>query len=221
MKISRKSIFFSLMLFFSNPLSAQNGPVQSLEIYLSGDEIVTAGHFVNVIDEDMRASLSSGLSSTLNILIRLMSMDNTQYRTVNEIIRLRYNVWEKVYDMSTSGQKKQFQSFTAIERFINDSLVFRLGSVTGIPPQKQLRIILTFSPEGISDSQKDRLNKWLLSEGEVKESQPAYDSESGFSINLSSLLTAFFRKKEDRSVYIYKSRVFTLNSLRKDEDASR
>lgn len=221
MKKSSKLIFLPLTLILTNLLFAQKNPIRSVEIYLDNNEIIAAGHYMNVIDEDMAASLSSGLSSTLNYYIRLLSIDNKEYRSINKIVRLRYNVWEKVYDMSVAGQKHNFQSFGALENFINDSLLFHLGPPDGIPLKKKLRMILSFSPQGISDSQKDRLNKWLLSEGKVKESQPAYESGSGFSINLSNLLSAFFRKKEDYNIYLYKSSVFTLEKLRENENASR
>jgi len=211
----------TLILLCSPLLNAQEKPTVSLHVSLSGNQLVARGQLINVIDEEMKASLSSGLSSTLNFYFSLISEKKENLRSKREIVRLRYNVWEKVFDLNTGGPKRQFDTFEAMEVFIRDSLEFKLGSVARLRESEKLRLVTTFSPQSISDSQKDQLDRWLSSEGSVDESRPAYDSDPGFSINLSSLLSAFFRRNENRNVYIFKSRPFTIHSLRDDEDASR
>ena len=69
--------------------------------------------------------------------------------------------------------------------------------------------------------QKNKLDHWLRSEGEIKESKPALESEPTFSINLSNLISIFLDKKNDNKLYTYKSAPFTIQSLRKNENITQ
>ena len=55
----------------------------------------------------------------------------------------------------------------------------------------------------------------------IEESQPARETDQSFSINISKLLSIFFSRQESTDLHIYRSAVFTLNSLSKNEDAAQ
>ena len=182
---------------------------------MNDDRLVVIGHFAGLIDNEMKQTLASGLSSTLSFDLRLFNSRSKVLRNSKETVYLRYNVWEKMYQLRTATQEKYFEDSDHFENFLKDSLTFNMGKISKLPLDDKLRIFLSFSPEKISDSQKSKLNTWLVSEGETNESKPALESESGFSVNLSNLISIFFSKKDSHKIFIYKTTPFTIRALSK------
>lgn len=165
--------------------------------------------------------LASGLSNSLHFYLKLVNSKSRALSEQGETVILRYNVWEKVYIIRFSTGETHFNQFQHFVKFVNDSLVFKLGKTQKLPLNQKLQIILSFSLEKISDSQKSRLRRWLKNEGEFRESQPALESRSGFSINLTSLISIFLPQKNSDRIYIYKSRPFTIQSLKLNENITQ
>ena len=212
---------FSLLLFLIcivfSPIHshAQNNPIKSVDVRIDNEYLVVVGHFTGVINAEMKETLASGMSGMLHFQSKLI---NSRFKVISQIeqnILLRYNVWEKMYSLHTAKTEYEFKNFKQFEQFINDSLVFYISFFKKLPADQKLQIILSFSPEKISASQKNKLNHWLKSEGEIKESKPALEAESAFSINLSNLISIFLKKKDDDRLYIYRSTPFTIQSLQK------
>jgi hypothetical protein len=218
MKLLKLNIVTSFLLICiaGSQLSfAQENPIKSLEVKVNEDRLVIVGHFSGLIDNEMKQTLASGLSSTLSFHLQLFNSRSKVLRKNNEAVYLRYNVWEKVYQVLTTTQEKYFDDIHHFENFLKDSLTFDMGKISKLPIDDKLRIVLSFSPEKISDSQKSKLNTWLVSEGEMNESKPALESESGFSVNLSNLISIFLSKKESQKIFLYKSTPFTIRALSK------
>lgn len=218
MKLLKSHIFplFLLIYITGSQLSfAQENPIKSLEIKTSEDRLVIIGHFTGLIDNEMKQTLASGLSSTLSFHLQLINSRSKVLTKNIETVYLRYNVWERVYQVHTATEERYFEDIQHFENFLNDSLAFNMGKISKLPFDDKLRIVLSYSPEKISDSQKNKLNTWLVSEGEINESKPALESESGFSVNLSNLISIFLSKKESQKIFLYKSTPFTIRDLSK------
>jgi len=218
MKLLKSNTFtlFLLIYITGAQLSfTQENPIKSLEIRMSDDRLVIIGHFAGLIDNEMKQTLASGLSSTLSFHLQLINSRSKVLRKNNEAVYLRYNVWEKMYQVLTTTQEKYFDDIHHFEKFLKDSLTFDMGKISKLSFDDKLHIFLSFSPEKISDSQKSKLNTWLVSEGETNESKPALESESGFSVNLSNLISIFFSKKDSHKIFIYKTTPFTIRALSK------
>jgi hypothetical protein len=209
------TLFFLIYIAGSQLSSAQENPIKSLEIKMSEDRLVVIGHFSRLINDEMKETLASGLSSTLSFHLQLINSRSKVLRKNNEAIYLRYNVWERVYQVHTATGEKYFEDIQHFDKFLNDSLAFDMGKINKLPFDDKLSIILSYSPERISGSQKSKLNTWLVSEGEINESKPALESESGFSVNLSNLISIFLSKKESQKIFLYKSTPFTIRALSK------
>ena len=204
------------------PLSyAQENPIKSVEIRLLKNRLHITGHFHELINENMKETLASGMSHSLNFQIDLLGTKRKIIASKTEFVLLRYNVWEKFYLIRTLTQQKNFQQSSQFESFLNDSLHFIITNIKKVPTNQQLYIVLSFSPENIPASQMSKLNSWLISDGEMRESKPALEAESGFSINLSNLLSIFLNKKDESRIFIYRSATFTIQSLKKHENITR
>ncbi|MBN1350120.1 hypothetical protein JXJ21_11965 [candidate division KSB1 bacterium] len=214
------TLFFIVALMHFAPCSARDNPLVSVEPRIQSERLAAIGHFTQLIDAEMKETLASGMSNTLNFYLKLVDADSKEIIRRGESVALRYNVWEKIYYLRNAGTEARFMQFTSFEAFINDSLTFNLGSIKLFPPDRELRIIFTFSPKKLSDTQKSKLNSWLISGGDIDQSKPARESESTFSINLSRLISMFFSNKERNEIYLQTSKPFTIRSLM-HENASR
>ena len=214
LKLHILAIILYIFITGSHSLFAQENPIRSLELKISGDRLIVIGHFSGLIDSEMKETLASGMSSTLSFQLRLLNSRSKSLAKKAEVIYLRYNVWDRVYQLRRTISSYNFNDYNHFEKFLNDSLAFDMGSITKLSIDSKLRILLTYSPEKISDSQKSKLNTWLVNDGQMNESKPAFESESGFSVNLSSLISIFLRKKDASKIFLYQSTPFTIRALR-------
>lgn len=209
-----------LILFES--IIAQDESIRNLELFITDNELNSICHFKSgFIDEDTRQTLSSGLTSTFNFQINLMYENGNIIRNQMVEVAIRYDIWEKQYLLFYNNQIHQFSEYQTFESFLYDSLTFHLGSVKGISYKKPLQVIVFFSPEKISSAQKEKLNFWLTSSAETKESAPGMEQESGFSIDLSKLFSVFLSDKPKTNLQQYQSKIFTIEKLRKNEKSSQ
>jgi len=169
------------------------------------------------LDQDMRESLLSGMSRTLNFQLVLAGANGKIVRSNLQNIQLRYDIWEKNYQVFTSGKIHQFSGLAKFEVFLYDSLRFKLGNIRNIDRQKKLQVIVLFSPQKITNIQQKKLNYWLTKAGEAEESKPALEPESGFSIDLSRLFSIFMSKKPSVETLEFRSPLFTIQGLMKNE----
>ncbi|MEJ2545036.1 MAG: HAMP domain-containing protein, partial [Calditrichaceae bacterium] len=165
------SICAIIGLIFVTNTFAQDGYIKNLDIFIAKNELNLICHFKSdFIDEDMRQTLSSGMSSTFNFQINLKYENGSVLRKQMVEVVIRYDIWEKQYLLFHNDQIHQFSTYEIFKSFLYDSLTFDLGSITGIDYKKSLRLIVFFSPEKISSAQKERLNYWLTDDSNTKES---------------------------------------------------
>jgi hypothetical protein len=205
------------LTLFQNTL-AQNKSIRNLDIFIADNELNLICHFKSdFIDEDMRQTLSSGMSNTFNFQINLKYENGSVIRNHIVEVVIRYDIWEKQYLLFYKDQIQQFSTYQKFASFLYDSLTFDLGSIKGIDYKKPLQVIVFFSPEKISSAQKEKLNYWLTSNADTKESAPGMEQETGFSIDLSRLFSVFLSDKPKTNIQQYQSVIFNIENLRKNE----
>ncbi len=169
----------------------------------------------------MHETLTSGMSTSLSFYFQLTGLDGNSIRTRTKSVNFRYDVWEKKYILSYDGQVKQFSGYVHFQSFLADSLTFKLFPARKLPPQKKLLLVLHFLPEKISANQKKKLAFWINNENESQEGAPAKEPSSGFSINISRLISGFLGSEANVKTQKFSTRPFTINALRNDENAAR
>lgn len=212
---------FIVPFIFTN-VNAQEKSIKNLDIYITDSNLKINCHFrQNFIDENMRQSLSSGMSNTFNFQINLKYDKGSTIRNRLTEVVIRYDIWEKQYLLFYADQIHQFSTYHKFETFLYDSLSFDMGSIKGIDYKKPLSVLIFFSPEKISKSQKEKLNYWLTGNTDTKESAPGLEQESGFSIDLSKLFSLFLSNKPSTNIEQFKSGSFTIENLRKNEKSTQ
>ena len=206
-----------IFILFTNTF-AQDGSIKSLDIFTVDNELNLICHFKpDFMDENIRQTLSSGMSSTFNFQFNLKYENGNVLRNQMVEVAIRYDIWEKQYLLFYNNKIHPFLTYQTFESYLSDSLTFDLGSMTGIDYKKSLRMIVFFSPEKISSAQKKKLNYWLTDNDNTKESAPGMEQESGFSIDLSRLFSLFLSDKPESSIQQFQYGPFSIEKLRKNE----
>ena len=208
-------------LSFKNTI-AQDRSIQDMTVYIDDSQLYVTCQFKReFIDENMQQSLSSGMSNAFNFQMNLKYDTGSIVRSQLTEVVIRYDIWEKQYLLFSANQIYQFSTYQQFELFLYDSLSFNLGSIRGLDHKKPLGVIVFFSPEKISTSQKEKLNYWLTGNTDTKESAPGLEQESGFSIDLSKLFSLFLSNKPKTSMEQFKTKIFTIENLRKNEKPTK
>ena len=212
-----KLIWLSICLGFHFGF-AQNDPNISIKPAVIENQIyIFCKSSPGFLDQDMRESLLSGMSRTLNFQLILADANGKIIRSKLKAVQLRYDIWEKKYQIFSSGKIHHFSALAKFEVFLYDSLRFKLGNIRSLARQKKLQVVLLFSPQKITNIQQKKLNYWLTSTGETAESKPALEPESGFSIDLSRLFSIFMSKKPSVKTLEFRSALFTIQGLMNNE----
>ena len=213
--------FYIISISFTN-IIAQDRSIQDMTVYIDHFQLYVTCQFKReFIDENMQQSLSSGMSNAFNFQINLKYDTGSIVRSQLTEVVIRYDIWEKQYLLFSANQIHQFSTYQQFELFLYDSLSFNLGSIRGLNHKKPLGVIVFFSPEKISTSQKEKLNYWLTGNTDTKESAPGLEQESGFSIDLSKLFSLFLSNKPKTSMEQFKTKIFTIENLRKNEKPTK
>ncbi|KAA3613026.1 MAG: DUF4390 domain-containing protein [Calditrichaeota bacterium] len=219
MSLSGRKLLLKIMalLFVSAFCFAQEVKIKSVKPLLQNNRFMVASVFENLLSKDLTDGLASGMARTLNFRFDLVQKNSQKVYEFYRTVKLRYDVWEGIYFLSNRKQKKQFDQFEELNHFLNDSLNFDLLPFKKLPVENSIQIILYFSPENISETQKRKLEFWMDEENENQTSTPG-DNESGFSINLSGLISLFTSKENPKNTATGKSGHFTIKSLKENEN---
>ena len=216
--------FFAVLIItgiFPSSIHAQNTNLKSIQPVIRSNNLAVSCKFNSLISDASLETLASGMSSTLNFHLQLIQPGSDVLWSSGKSVKIQYNVWEKKYSIAHSRQNSEFSDYNKFQNFLHDSLEFKIAASLRFQSSLKLQIVLNFLPEKMSAGQKQKLDYWIENESDTKESRPAGETESGFSINLSRLITMFFGKTEKTKMQRIKSTAFIIKSLRDDENTTR
>jgi len=210
-----------ILLVVSTFCFAQEVEIKSVKPFLDNNKLAVKTEFTNLLNQDMIEGLGSGMARTLIFHFNLNSKNGEKINEFNRLVKLRYDVWENIYSLSNRKEKKQFKHFNSLNNFLNDSLNFILLSSNRISSEKLIQVVMYFSPENISETQKRKLDYWIDEDNDQNKKTNNDESESGFSINLSGLITLFTSKENPKNSTKGQSKLFTIKSLKTNENPSK
>jgi len=213
-KIKKKPLLFGIAVLFSGFLFGQSPDAVTIKPKIAGKQLVAECRFKNLISPEMMEGLSSGISRSFVFRFTLLQDNVKELISVNRTIHFKYNVWEDFYIVNIAGKTHTLKSSAEFNRFLSDSLHFNMTSVSVLPKDKSLHLQMVMSSDDLASSQKEKLNKWLRQSEPGDNSISEQDDHSGFSINLSGLLSLFFGTEKDKNIKMYLSEIFTLQSLK-------
>jgi hypothetical protein len=185
---------------------------RAIQVFIQNGQLKALCHFNNLASSEMNENLTSGMSQTILFHFELRKENDKKITSKNPEVKLRYDVWEGTYMILIEGKQKDFKIKDRFYTFLNDSLAFKIDELNKIPSDESLQVFMDFSEEKISGSQKRKLDYWLTGQNESQNINPDNEKPAGFSINLSSLISMFVNKKNEKSTLV-SSKKFTKNSL--------
>jgi hypothetical protein len=206
-------ITYIILFIISTALIGQNNYIKNVKINSINDEISLEPQLHNFLNNDILSAVNSGMNITFHFYIELHDSENKVLKEQDSRVNVRNDIWENQYILSGYNLSKKFKEFERFKKFLLDSISFKINSTSKIPENKNLQLLLTFSPQKISTSQKKKLQNWLKNEEE--------DSESSISLNLSKLISFFLSEEKKENISIFRSEFFTKKSITIDEDTSK
>ena len=200
---------------------AQEAKIKSIKPFLQNKKLVVKTVFENLLNEDLTDGLASGMARTLNFRFDLIQKNGKKIEEFNRVVKLRYDVWEDIYFLTKRKQRNQFSQFEKLNHFLNDSLSFTLLSSNRLSYEKSMQVVMYFSPENISEAQKRKLEYWMDDEKGLEKKTNSDGNQSAFSINLSTIISLFTSQGSPKNATIGRSIIFTIKSLKLNENPSK
>jgi hypothetical protein len=203
-----------MVLVFSGFTFGQSPDAVTIKPKSGNRQLVAECRFKNLLSAEIMEGLSSGISRSLVFHFILLQDNTKKVLDVNRSIHLKYNVWEDFFLVTVSGKTHIIKTKAAFNRFLDDSLNFSLASLSALPGDKSLRLQLAMGSDDLTSAQREELDDWLRQSESDENSISDQENRTGFSINLSTLLTLFFEKERDKRQLTHTSEPFTLQSLK-------
>lgn len=214
-------LFVLAVAFSGSILNAQTVNIKRIDLFTENDVLFTRLHLKNFFDERITETIASGMSRRIEIQLELVTDDRKSHFNRIESLSLRYDVWERIYLYRTASEERQFDNFEKYKHFVSDSMTFSLSRLSQLNQNEQYQLYVIFSKVEITERQQKELKSWITRDAQTNESQPAQETDQGFSINISKLLFLFFSSKSSADLYIYESPFFTLKSLDNYENTAQ
>jgi len=204
---------FTLLFLLKTILTGQNNYIKNVKIHSVNGELTAHTQFYNFLNEDILSAVNSGMNIAFHFYFELQDSEKNVLKEQDNQVNVRNDIWENQYIITGYNILKKFEEYVNFKNFLLDSIRFNLLSTKNIPENKKLQLYLTFSPQKISTSQKEKLQNWLKNEEK--------DSESSISLNLTKLISFFLTKEKKENISIYKSELFTKKSVTVNERSSK
>ena len=206
-------IKYIILFTISTALIGQNNYIKNVKINSINGEISLSPQLSNFLNDDILSAVNSGMNITFHFYIELYDAENKVLKEQDSQVNVRNDIWENQYILSGYNLSKTFKEFERFQNFLLDSISFKINSTSKIPENKNLQLLLTFSPQKISTSQKKKLQNWLKNEEE--------DSESTISLNLTKLISFFLSEEKKENISIFRSELFSKKSIPVNENPSK
>ena len=197
-----RTFFLLLAITCGVALRAQTAlEITSIRPFASGDSLMCGFTVPGLFDGAIGETLLSGLPVLIELSVSLDGGNGATQALPLRKYRLSYDIWEDQFLLESARRQRRFASLDALKQWWNprDSLALlplkRLDGDKTWKVQLHLKVIL------LSRTQGDKLKEWLLGANETEENLPSQERDTGFKLNLNSLVSLFFNKSEVRASY--------------------
>jgi len=207
-----------LLILFVTGTYGQQNIIRSLDIQIKGENLFVTPHLNDFINEDLHSMINSGLSVSLQFYFELIAANGKNIEKKEETVVIKNDVWEKYYQIKIDEISKNIRLYDKFRKFLFDSLQFKIVTVNRISNDEKLQVIFSFSTENISSSQEEKLEYWLSDDSQFNMNE---DKESSFSVNVSKLISFFLSSNKSKTIHVFKSKIFTKQSVKYDAQTSK
>jgi hypothetical protein len=206
-------ITYSFLLLINSVLFSQTNYIKNVRLYSLDGEFTAQPQLNNFLNDDILGAVNSGMNVTFHFYSEVYDLKKNLLKDQDHQIHVRNDIWENQYTITGYKFLKKFKEFENFKNFLLDSMRIQINAVSKINKDKKIQLFLTFSPQKISISQKEKIRGWLKNEDN--------ESESTLSLNLSKLISFFLSEDKNENLSIYKSEIFTIKALKANEISTK
>ncbi len=212
-------IIVSLFLRFEFAAAGDGGDIQieGIEVKLVDDQLAVSAEFLNLFSEKVRSTIQSGLTSVVQIEIRLKNSLQKELLSRRMLRTISFDIWEERYTVSDWDTTLFFLSFAEAQRSCSRLRDTPLMPSNNLELTSGLVLHMKVGISPISSKQAERVSDWLLNPNQRQEYLASQNRTNSFEINLNRLVS-FFVSSRNSSNYVsewFNSRPFNVSDLAK------
>ncbi len=192
------SLFIILVLIYFSPLLAQQPKIRTLLAQPQAGGIAAQVQLENLFSPKISSTIRSGLPVIVRCDFRLATANGREVAHAIQPLQVLFDIWTQRYCITLRDSVRFASTFEEMEKILSR---FELAAITShdhLDSALSYRLRLRVTVVPISAEQGRQLLQRLSSNDLQSEGSASESGRSGFSVNLSSLLS-FFLSGEERT----------------------
>ena len=193
-----KTVFgFLLGVIFLWPLAAQEKSLlEPISLSWQGDSLVCLISGEAVVNPAVSSTLLSGLPVLVDLRLSVSGDGKALFRE-QQRFRMSYDIWEDQYLLENNEGARFFKTQDTLSHFwrnfqwVKTAMKVPMSRVTTVEVVLEGRLTLLTAREG------RQLRDWLFNVNETEESSPVRGRDTGFQLDLNSLISLLWGSRKD------------------------
>ncbi|MDZ7267179.1 MAG: DUF4390 domain-containing protein [candidate division KSB1 bacterium] len=178
------------------PLAAQAPRVTALTAVLQGDSLFADVQVAGLFSPKIVNTIRSGLPAVVRLDFRVLNEHNREVTRALPVMEIKYDIWAQRYDVVLNHHRRSGGSFEEMEKICSTLTRLPLATLAGLPAGRTCRVRLQVTVIPISTRQNHQWRERIESADLQETSAPSESGRSGFSVNVSRLLSFFLGGQE-------------------------
>ncbi|MCK6561499.1 DUF4390 domain-containing protein [candidate division KSB1 bacterium] len=178
------------------PLAAQAPRITALTAVLERDSLLVDAQMADLFSNKIANTIRSGLPTVVRCDFRVINERNREVAAALQVMEIRYDIWAQRYHVVSNHRRRTGSSFEEIEKICSTLTRLPVLALAELPAVPTCRVRLQVTVIPISSRQNHQWRERIES-ADLQEAAAASESgRSGFSVNVSRLLSFFLGGQE-------------------------
>lgn len=186
------AIFFALAI----SLAAQTPRIVSLSAEPAHDSLAVNVQLEDLFPTKIANTIRSGLPTVIRFDFRLIDESGREVLRLTEAMEILYDIWAQRFRITLDQQQRFAASFEEMKKICSELEQHKLAAPAALRAASQYRLRLQVTVIPISSRQNHRWRERIESADLQDEAAASEAGRSGFSVNVSRLLSFFLSGKE-------------------------
>lgn len=198
LKLLKLLLILTIYFLILSPTYAHNNATLLIHPYAADDSLKLEIRFENLFEGNIKKTLLAGLPILIDINIQLIDSENKSIQSKKLSGKIVYDVWEELFNIQ--GLQSTENSLPTLDDVIN---YFSDQLKTSLLPKDYLMgaEVYHINAESrltlLTQKQSRQLKYWIQSGEQTEEDLPSNERDTGFRLNLNTLVQFFMGKKNE------------------------
>lgn len=178
------------------PLAAQAPRITALTAVLERDSLLVDAQMADLFSNKIANTIRSGLPTVVRCDFRIINERDREVAAALLVMEIRYDIWAQRYHVVSNHSRRTGSSFEEMEKICSTLTRLPVLTLAELPAVPTCRVRLQVTVIPISSRQNHQWRERIES-ADLQEAAAASESgRSGFSVNVSRLLSFFLGGQE-------------------------